>query len=271
MILFLMIFLTGFVKADAPHHWSLLSEVRDRHEFYADNEMIVKPKDSWQTLFSVVYTDIDLNQMKDCVFYRVPGADTGVLKIKTVTALDHCDKHMMSLGDKEWTSIRSLQFASTANALTLNMTFPQYRSEKWHLTIQNKFQKPKPKMHASSVDAKSARMIFLAPKKEGSVKATPSALKANTLCHDINEDCEEVKPSICSQCSEGWYEIPNGCNMGPKYCGRQECGLKNQPACRRGMEWQKTDEPFECRVNSTFAYCTKGLEVHCEGKLAYCR
>lgn len=271
MILFLVLFLTGFVQADAPHYWNQLTEIKDRHEFYANNENIVKPKDSWQTLFSVAYTDRELHQMKDCVFYRVPGVEAGMLKIKTVSALESCDKHILEPGEKDWSGIKSLQFSTSADSLHLSMSLPEYRSEKWALEIQNKFVKPAPKMHSSSVDAKAPRMIYLAPKKDLPFKFEATILKAGTLCHDINEDCEEVRPSICSQCPEGWYEIPNGCSKGPKYCGRQVCGLKNQPACRRGMEWQRSEGPFECRVDSSFAYCAKGLQVHCEGKLAYCR
>lgn len=271
MTIFLVLFLTSLVHADAPYYWSHLTEIRDRHEFYADNVVIVKPKDSWQTLFSVVYTDIELQQMKDCVFYRVPGVEAGMLKIRTISASDSCDKHILQPGDKEWGDVRSLQFSSSSDKLLLSMSFPDYRSEKWNVLVQNQFKKPIPKMLSSSVDAKSSRIILLAPKKDLTRKIEATSLKNGQICHNINEDCEEVRPSTCHQCSEGWYEVPNGCLRGPKYCGRQACGKKNQPACRRGMVWQKKDEAFECRMDSSFAYCAKGLQVHCAGKLAYCR
>jgi hypothetical protein len=28
---------------------------------------------------------------------------------------------------------------------------------------------------------------------------------------------------------------------------------------------------FDCRINSTFAYCSEGLKVDCEGRKAFCR
>lgn len=266
-------FLMSFIAlADAPIHWNHMMSISDRHEFYANNEMIMKPKDSWQTLFAVVYTDLSLKEIKDCVFYRVPGASPGILKFKTILSSDQCDKYILSPGDRETTGIRSLQFSTSPERLIMHMTFPKYRNEKWDIKIVNKFESPAPKMHLSSAEFKSPELIFLAPEKELKSVTLTKNLGPHTFCHEINDDCEEMRPSSCSECPEGWYEVPNGCFDGPKFCGRLNCGKKDEPACRRGMVWQRKEEQdFDCRMDSSFAYCAKGLTITCQGKLAYCR
>ena len=271
MMILILSLVMQFALADAPLHWNQMNEIQDRHEFYKNNEMVVKPKDSWQTLFSVVYTDVDLVKTKDCVFFRVPGANQGSLKIKTISGEANCEKFLLEPGDKSWDEIKSLQFSTDNEKLTLDMTFPQYQNEKWLIDLQNKFERPEAKMHLSSADYKNSKIIFLSPKQLLSGKKEIPNLKAKTVCHEINDECEELKPSVCSQCADGWYEIPNGCVQGPKYCGRVECGERNAPACRRGMVWQREDKIFDCRTDASFAYCSKGLSVQCQGRQAFCR
>ncbi len=268
----LILLLTSFFSfAQEPIHWSNLLKLSERHEFYKDHEAIVSPKDSWQNLFSVIYVDAELSRLKDCVFFRVPGVDTGILKIKTVSATVNCEDHLLLPGDKEIPEVTALQYSITDTKFTLDLSFKDYRTEKWTGTFQGAFQKPLPKMSMSSAEYKSPSVILLAPSAGVKNAAKKSFLKKGTLCHNINEDCEQVSAQICDECEEGWYEVPNGCAIGPKYCGRQVCGGKDQPACRRGMKWQRKEEAFECRLDSSFAYCSKGLTVQCDGKKAFCR
>lgn len=267
----LILLLTSFMTfAQEPIHWANLLKLSERHEFYKDHEAIVSPKDSWQNLFSVLYVDRDLTKLKDCIFYRVPGVDTGVLKIKTITAGDNCENYLLQPGDKELVDVTSLQYSILDSKFTIDISFKDYRTDKWTGVFQGAFQKPVPKMSMSSAEFKTPKLILLAPKSQLK-EAKQVFLKKGTLCHNINEDCEEKSTSICGSCEEGWYEVPNGCAVGPKYCGRAVCGGKDEPACRRGMKWQRKEEPFECRVDSSFAYCNKGLTVQCDGKKAFCR
>lgn len=270
MILWIL-FTSMVAFATQPVHWTHLLEVTEKHEFYQNFESIDKPKDAWQTLFGLVYINRDLNREKDCVFLRVPGNDTGILKIKTISAVDHCEDYLLQPGDQELTGVKSIQFAVFENKLKIDMTFADYRSEKWEANLQSSFTKPEPKMSMSSSEYKAPKMIMLSPKSTDKSVKKVLFLKDGSVCHDINEDCEEVSAYKCDQCSEGWYEVPNSCLTGPKYCGRHECGKKDKPACRRGMRWQRKEEPFDCRTDSSYAYCAKGLTVHCDGKKAYCR
>lgn len=258
--------------AQSPLHWSHILEVSDRHEFYQNHENIEKPRDAWQTLFGLIYLDSEFKKLKDCVFLKVPGSDPGILKIKTISAYSKCDTSLLEEGSKEVSGIKSVKFAIYEKEAYLDLTLTDFKSQKWEASLQSSFKKPEPKMQMSSTELRAPKMIFLAPVSNIQVKDEKKPfLKDKTLCHDINEDCQEVSPSICSDCSGGWYEIPNGCSSGPKYCGQHVCGSKDQPACRRGMKWQKKSSEFDCRTDSSFAYCSKGLKVVCEGKKAFCR
>lgn len=268
MILFL--FTSFFAFAQTPVHWNHILEVADKHEFYQNHENITKPKESWQTLFSLVYIDSDLSRIKDCVFYKVPGKETGTLKIKTIPAGESCDSQLLNPGDREIQNIKNLQFAIYEKEVSLNLGLQDFKTQKWEASLQSSFKKPEPSMNMSSARFKSPDIIFLAPKSSLKVNKE-SFLKDKTLCHDVNEECQEVSPSRCSQCERDWYEVPNGCATGPKYCGTYRCGNKGEPACRRGIKWQKKEEKSDCRTDSSFAYCSKGVQVVCEGQKAFCR
>lgn len=270
MIAILIIFLSYSIKANEPLHWAYINAVSDRHEFYKNNEVISKPKDAWQILFSLQYIDSGLKKLKDCVYYLVPGESPGVLKIKTMSASTSCDESILSSGDREVKNIKSLQFAVTEKGIDLDFTLADFQNHKWQAKLPASSGVRVPKMQTSSAEYKSAKILLLAPEQNTKVPKVDN-YKPKTLCHNINEDCMEVSPSFCSQCPEGWYEIPNGCSEGPKYCGVLECGGKDQPACRRGMKWQRKELDFDCRTNSSFAYCSKGLTIACEGKKAFCR
>lgn len=260
------------VWAKAPTHWAHILEVKDRHEFYQNHQNIDAPKDAWQTLFSLVYVDSDLKRLKDCVYFRVPGKDPGVLKITTTSVMEPCEDQILNPGNLEVAGIKGLQFAVYDREVSIDLNLSDFKTQKWEAELQGNFVKPKPQMSMSSVELKSPKIIYLAPKSSVSVKADQVRfLKDKTLCHDVNEDCQEVKPSSCDQCESGWYEVPNGCEIGPKYCGTLNCGGKDAPACRRGMKWQRSEQQFDCRTNSSFAYCSKGLKVTCEGQKAFCR
>jgi hypothetical protein len=259
------------VFAGAPAHWSHLMEISDRHEFYQNNETLLKPKDSWQSLFGLNYLDRNLKQLKDCIFYRVPGVDEGLLKIKTISAFELCEEYLLLPGDREVGAIKSLQFSVAPDKLSIDMSFSDFRNEKWEGSFQGSYARPKAQMHLSSAEFKSPKIIFLAAVSKEAVTQKKYFLKQNSICHDINEDCQENKASQCDQCPSGWYEIPNGCGQGPKFCGIHNCGNKGRPACRRGMTWQKSSEDFDCIKDASFAYCAKGLAIHCEGQKAFCR
>lgn len=270
-MIFIFLLTSILAFAEAPVHWAHILEVKDKHEFYKNHETIIKPQDSWQTLFSLVYVDRDLKRLKDCVFYRVPGKEPGALKIKTMSSGEKCDDQILNPGDVELRGVKTLQFSVYDRKINIDLSLENFKIQSWEATLQGAFVKPMAGMGMSSAEYKSPKTIYLAPKTGIKTNNEETFLKDKALCHDINETCQEVAKSECSRCAGGWYEIPNGCANGPKYCGTLNCGSKNQPACRRGMKWQRSEKDEDCRMDSSFAYCSGGLKVTCEGQKAFCR
>lgn len=255
-----------------PVHWSYLLSIEEKHEFYESDRPIDRPKNSWQVLFSLAFIDRNFVYRKDCVLYKVPGDEMGILKVKTVNFTQSCDQYLFKDGDFEIKDIKSLQFSVADTSLFISFSQSNFKNGKLKAKFQSEFERPEARINLSSSEFKSAKIIMLAPLKHS--KETPPKIplmKDKEVCHRIDEDCTEVTPSSCSQCANGWYEIPNGCLVGPKFCGYQECGQKDRHACRRGHKWQRKESDFDCRTDTSFAYCSKGLKVVCEGKNAYCR
>lgn len=272
MIGLILLIFASYSFSQEPIHWNYLLSVEDKHEFYENDKPVDKPKNSWQVLFSLSFLDSNFAHKKDCILYKVAGEDPGILKVKTVNSTEGCDKHLFAPGDFEIQDIKSLQFHLAENSLAISYSQTNYKNGKLVANFQSSFRRPDAKTGLSSAEFKSAKIIMLAPVKSINEKPTKISLVADKeICHKIEDDCSESSPSICSQCANGWYEIPNGCPTGPKICGYKDCGKKDGHACRRGYMWQRADIEFDCRLNSNFAYCEKGLKVVCEGRSAFCR
>mgnify|MGYP003574888636 CR=1 FL=1 len=272
MMMLLLMFVSFLAEANPTRNWSSAVEIVDKHEFYKNNEMIQKPQNSWQLLFGVVYVNARMSLKKDCVFYKTPGDSLGILKIKTLEMKESCESFSLLPGDWEKPDIKALQYTLLDNSLTLHLTLSEYKVDVWNVEFVNKSHKVEAKPSLSSAEFKTKKVLYLAPDSLGNlIPPKTKKSKKPVLCHNISESCEELSASTCSQCPEGWHEIPNGCPQGPKYCGVVECGKENAPACRRGMKYQRVRKTYDCSTDSSFAFCAPGLEVFCDGKLAYCR
>lgn len=267
MIIFLLLQILS-VSADSPRKWENAKAIVDRHEFYQNGEVILKPKDSWQTIFALTFLDSRFQLSKDCVYFRVPGDESGKIKIKTLPVSTDCSSEILAPGDIEYADVSNLSFSTTGESIRMDFT-REGKKEKWSANILLDWKKPEAKLLLSSSDYKSPRFVYLASSAGSTVSLSP--LKAGTVCHDITGDCQERSPSRCSSCEQGWHEIPNGCAIGPKVCGPTDCGGKDRPACRRGMIWQRKESDFDCRMDASFAWCNKGRAVFCDGDKAFCR
>lgn len=271
-MMLMLAFVFSMAFAEEPLHWSHALKVVDRHEFYKNNENIVKPQDGWQLLFSILYLDRNINLLKDCVFFKVPGQELGILKIKAIASDISCDQFILAPGDKEVKNIKTLHFFTEEKKVLINYSLSDFSAKRWEALLQTTNSKAAPVLGQSSADFISSPVLYLSNESQLSNASSYPFLKDGTLCHNVNDSCQIISPSICHQCREGWYEIPNGCKVGPKYCGYLRCGQKNGPACRRGMKWQNpSNENFDCRIDSSYAYCSSGLTIQCEGNKAYCR
>jgi len=268
MMAWILLILSALTFAKAPTRWNATTEIVEKHEFYQNNEVISKPKNSWEIIFAFIYPDTSLNLHKDCVYYKVPGDGAGILKVKISKPEIPCEKFRYDPGDIEVRDLKSFQFTISKTSVYFHLTYTNFKSDRWDMFLMNNFTAPEIQYSLSSAKLQSPEIIMVA--SGGEKNEAKENLKG--ICHDIAEDCSEKLPSVCHKCSEGWFEIPNGCAIGPKFCGVQECGGKNRPACRRGMKYQRNKKTkFVCSEDSSFAYCSKGFSVECEGALAYCR
>jgi hypothetical protein len=270
MIFFILTSFFVFGDVEAPH-WHHIQEVSDRHEFLKNNETVTKPQDTWQTLFSLAYFDQNVLKVKDCIFFKVPGQEPGVLKIKSIPYYQLCDNYLLNQGDKEFKGIKTLQFSVSEEEVNINYSTIDFKAKNLTALLEKKDSPTLATMNLSSAEFRRPKVLFLASKLIQENSSKQNFKKDHEICHNIDEDCREVSPSSCSDCERGWYEVPNGCSVGPKYCGIQNCGFQNAPACRRGMKWQRKDGVFDCQTDSSFAYCSKGLSIQCEGRKAFCR
>jgi hypothetical protein len=269
MMMLILLSLLNLSWSVPPIRWATTLEVRERHEFYRDNEVILKPKGTWQTLFAVIYPNEKMNLIKECAFYKVPAEKPGEFKIKQIDIEKSCELFVEERGDLEVKDLKALQF-SLDKSIVIHFTYVDFKTTKWEIPLVSQSKTNVPKILTSSAEYRSPEIILLASNSSDK-KSHMKTLRDGELCHSIGDDCEELSSSECQLCASGWYEVPNGCSSGPKYCGLHMCGKKNQPACRRGFKYQRVDQKNECRKDPSFAYCSPGLTIQCEGARAYCR
>lgn len=269
MIIFLLL-LSLFSFADSPRKWENAKSIVERHEFYPNNEVILKPQNSWQPLFALTFLDSNFHMSKDCVYYRVPGDEPGRLKIRTISEEKDCNSEILAPGDVEIEQVTDFRFSTDSQSVSLD--FRQAgKPLKWKVSTMKDWQRPAPRALLSSADFRSPRVTYLASAVTQEKEKKLTGLKDREVCHDIASDCSERSVSRCRSCDHGWREIPNGCMTGPKVCGAARCGVKDAPACRRGLIWQRKEMKPDCRTDSSFAWCAKGLQVSCDGDRAFCR
>ncbi len=102
---------------------------------------------------------------------------------------------------------------------------------------------------------------------------TDDYLNKNLIkCHELNESCEIVQHFRCDQCRYGWFETVGGKCTGikDKFCGRNHCGSKGQPACPRGQNYNQFDFHVNCSNDSTTGFCEKGLKTICDDNVLIC-
>ncbi len=266
-MIFLAFLFSLITLASPPGNWEFANSIVERHEFYENGEEIKKPANSWQTLFALIYLDSNFQQTKECIFFRVPGEEPGKLKSKKVRGDKECVLEALSDGEREWSHIQSLSFTINAKNLALKFRMND-RLQEWFVPLKTSWSRPDARLLLSSADFKGERMIYLL--KADTPQRKIISLREGEICHDITPDCLEKSASRCRLCKEGWMEIPNGCMTGPKVCGKGECGGKGMPACRRGIVWQRKDAQYDCRTDSSFAWCSDSFQVVCDGDKAYC-
>lgn len=93
-----------------------------------------------------------------------------------------------------------------------------------------------------------------------------------TVCHKMNDLCEEEITFSCDQCPGAWIEtFDRDCPLGgTKFCASEKCGEKGEPSCLLGKDWlspdidpicTKEDQRVFCRPNQTQFCDTDGISI----------
>lgn len=225
--------------------WLGRVKVDEVHQGYRANEAVLAPAGTWQTLFAVV-----LSKEKHCVHAKVPvKSKRGELRIVVVPLNQTCLGSWESAAMWERRDLRSLQFFAAQAELRLAWTGEDGR------------------VQSLSSRLPDIRGVFFYP--------------PNSTSHDIGiklvGEINDVFPAnpctftegTCQLCRYGVYRVKGA---EPEfYCGIDRCGEANQPACQRGIRWQKSRGPFSCRGQNDHVFCDQGLRVECQGEVALCR
>ena len=221
-----------------------------------------------------------------CLFYQVPRASSYGRIFFQKQILKNClwDPHLKENTLLEKLSSLKIAFSSEAKGLKLvYQREGQTKEEFWPLP---NMQNPKrEKKHSSRLFERGIPGVFF----PGHQYKSPSLWGSQNdnyregtalLCHDFDKTCKEKMPFQCERCRYGWFEVVGyGCAQGGrKFCGRNRCGQRGQPACLRGfrhivdsLSLEKKRGPL-CRDDSPMAFCQIGLRVICDSRrILVCR
>lgn len=228
---------------------------------YTNKGIIKTPLNTWISLLS--YKE---NNIKRCLFYKTPFKDKlGVLKITSVRK-GKCDpfaKELIYTKSLEELSINYLSGDHVENSNILELVFLMGSERKkleiplLNYEVPKKYKRYDNQLNSSFVDD-VAFGDFL-------VKKT---LKDGQLCHGVNSSCQDVVANNCDLCENGAVEVvdfncPQG---GSKYCGQNNCGKKNEPACPRGYKVLGSKLASLCFDGSPAGFCEPGLKTYCNKK-----
>jgi hypothetical protein len=201
-----------------------------------------------------------------CLFYKTPFGDKkGVLKITSVKK-GKCDPFAEGNVLTDKLVDFSFNYVSGAHVEKSNilefLVVEKKAVEKLEIPLLNyeaakKYQRYDNQLNDSFVDD----VAF-------GVSTEVSKLENGQLCHGVNSDCRSVVEYKCDRCVEGVVEVidyncPQG---GSKYCGRNDCGKKNQPACPRGYKILDSKLASLCFDGSPAGFCEPGLKTFCNEK-----
>lgn len=266
----LLLLLPLWALADEGEEWTkrwfTVSAVVERHDGYENNESIKKPEGTWQLLYGVIRTqEAPVGLVKDCLWVKVPRDNDGELRVVPVTPGRSCANTWEDAAAIEVRSLRSIQSLQEGSEAKLWLTLSSGRVLAWKARFINKVNERAPVLFDSSARSRSyPGAFFFAP------NADVTGAKARDLIGDFTDEYPTnpctFKDGTCQRCRWGIYRVATD-----YFCGVDHCGEKNQPACHRGVRWQRTRSEFSCRSDDSYIYCGPGLRVECEGERAICR
>jgi len=270
-ILMLMIPLFAFASAEKwSKEWRTVMSVQEQHSGYQSGDVLKKPAGTWQLLLSVLRAGRAIDGLaKDCVWVFIPNQDDGIFKITTVRPTESCVDKWESYGWIEEKNLRAIQFVLQSTTAQFWLTDKSGRVHTWKTEFLNTVKFADYKLFDSSVEKRKVPgVFFFSPDSPIDIK------HGSELIGKIEDEYPQspcsYKDGSCLRCRFGVYRVKAGDETN-YYCGIDRCGEKNQPACERGVTWQRLRQTFTCRGDNSHVYCLPGLKVECVGEQAICR
>lgn len=255
----LLLSIISFASWSFPLELSSVYEQLEVHEFYKENELINRPRDAWQTIASFSVVNSDLSLSKVCFKYRPADEAKGIFRVELHSMNQKCDHEGKFL--HEINSLFGIQFQRSPD-FKIIFSHKDFTQSSWTIPI------PRKKKELSLLDTPDnywgESVLFLTNEVE-----KKELIKDGTKCLNVADDCSVIGTSSCHQCANGSLEAPNGCLVGPRYCSSAECGTKGNPACRKGVKFQKK-RTLDCRRDDSFAFCAGEGTPTCQGQEVWC-
>jgi len=225
---------------------------------YINKGPIKSPLNTWVEILS-----FKKDRKKNCLYYKTPYSDKrGILKLTKVVK-GKCDPFIEGVTFTK--KIESLNFnfltgshVEQSNVLELLVSEGK-EIQKIQIPLLNYQTKKRYKRFDNQLPNS-----FIDDVAFGALPGKKK-LENGKICHGVNRDCSNVVAYKCEQCEEGIVEVvdyncPQG---GSKYCARNKCGQKNEPACPRGYKVLDSKLASLCFDGSPAGFCEPGLKVFC--------
>lgn len=258
--------------SETSKRWMAAREVSWASEHYRQNMAILTPKGTWQAILRVNFLDQNLNEVSDCVFYRVPSEnEEGKLKVVANPEIKSCQGLLAEEGYVEFEDIINFGYEyndslKSKENLILKIDTHDFKYD--FLNLKKKIKKHE-LLNSSASQTKIKGAVI---SSEINYKKEEVILKEGTICFDVQNDCKVIKKDECHLCEKGYYQtVSSACpRLFRKVCGKDRCGTKNNPACLRGYMASGLDPKAYCIQGSPVGICQKGLRVVCINNTLFC-
>ncbi|MBY0516441.1 MAG: hypothetical protein K2P81_06005 [Bacteriovoracaceae bacterium] len=253
----------ALANEDLYQRWLTTFEITQLHPEYNLKEEIKHPEGTWQLIARIHSIEaLGKKYRYDCLFVRVPKNNDGEIKIIPSAENQACLE--VREGDSVYhlKNLKKITVQIQEDSAYFYLTDKDGRVLKENYKFLNTLKDAKFEIHSQP---ELREVTFFQP------NSIPQKMPEVKLIGEMNDEYPKLPCDFdsgsCQKCRFGVYRI----NTNEYFCGIDQCGEKNNPACLRGSKWQHSREEFSCRGVNTHVFCRPGLKVECEGERAICR
>ncbi len=182
--------------------------------------------------------------INQCLFYRVPYKEIeGEILIEEKSDDQSCSIQPTEKIKYQITNVKNFKINLIDHKMFWDFEFElkKYKFEFFLVNLEGerKYNEYEPLIKKSFLPL----MTFVNSEESGRLYRTlgkfDDRYSQNTAinCLKVNEKCEVIGENKCDFCKFGHYEvIKENCLIGPRFCGVNHCGQKDEPACIRGRK-----------------------------------